>query len=379
MMAAQQEEKAVQLTKKETLGAKSLWSEIFFEDSAAFTDYYFKEKMQHNTGYGIKKDGQLVSMLYLTPYTGQVRAAGSGADGFCEIPLSYIVGVGTKKEYRHRGYMDKLLKKALTELHLKEQPFTFLMPADPAIYEPYQFRYIYDRPEFTLCSGHEQPDAESEKAAKVMQTKDAALLAAFAQQQLKQRYQLFLKRDAAYYIRQQKESRAQQGDVYLWKDKDRIQGFYLYAKEENPFIQEAVAAKESWAERQLCLSESRKPIIMARITHVAAMLALLRLKQQAEREQLEICLQVIDPLLCQNNATFHWTVGKKESTIALVEKPVAGRVCAEISALTEFVFGRRDAEDGFLCVDDEAARAAELYKGLSEIEPISRTFLNEIV
>ena len=165
-------EEVVQLTEKERLAVKSMWSEIFFEDSDRFTDYYFAEKMSNNKGYGVKVNGELVSMMFLTPYPVWIKTGGADepacaagqnpenvpaqdpenveSGDFVQVTLYYIVGVGTKKEYRHRGYMDRMLKRALRDICEEGHPFTFLMPADPAIYEPYQFRYIYDRPVYTV-------------------------------------------------------------------------------------------------------------------------------------------------------------------------------------------------------------------------------------
>ena len=363
-------ERVEQLTIEEALGAKALWSEIFFEDSAVFTDYYFQEKMKNNIGYGIKQDGQLIAMLYLTPYTGQIYAPAMYGEDFADVPLSYIVGVGTKREYRHKGCMDRLLKRALKDLHERQQPFTFLMPASAAIYTPYQFRYIYERPEFIIKNQDTEP----------MQQKDAEALAEFAQEQLKAKYQFFLKRDGIYYLRQQKESGAQNGNIYLWKEQGEIKGFYLYAKEAEEFIQEAVVSEELTKQGMLCVSEKRKPIIMARITNVAAMLSLIRLKQNSELEKAEILLRVTDSLIPQNNGTFCWTVGKKESTIALLEKSDMTPVCVDIADLTEFLFGKRSSEECFCFSNDiEPHRQRELYERLSEIAVISRTFLNEIV
>lgn len=385
MRAVAQEREAVLLTPKERQEAKVLWREIFFEDSDAFTDYYFQEKMDDNTGYGIWEGKELISMLYLTPYEGMLRASGA-KDGFLRIPLFYIVGVGTKKEYRHQGCMDLLLKKALHDLQKEGHPFAFLMPASPSIYLPYQFRYIYDRPEFLLplerCERQDQDaehmgqNAADNAGAERMRTEDAAAVAAFAEAQLREQYQFFLHRDTAYYRRQKKESLAQNGDIYVWKENGRIKGFYLYAQEESVYIQEAVAEPEFAYRRGIGLSEKRKPIIMARITDVQAMLACMRLKQAAPFETLTVLLAVSDELLEGNNATFLWTVGKKDSTIAMVEK--RGQIRCGIADLTEFVFGRKRAEE---CFDgmDRAEQKAALISKLDFVDVIADSFLNEIV
>lgn len=355
------------LTLEERLSVKPMWWEIFFEDSDLFTDYYFREKMPENTGYGLKRDGELAAMLFLTPYTGRIRLPGRDRT-FADVPLHYIVGVGTKREYRHRGYMDALLRRALSELHAEGAPFTFLMPADPAIYTPYQFRYIYDRPVYTVTKS-------GRRVAQPMQSGEEEALAAFAERFLEERYQLFLKRDAAYYRRQKKESLAQNGDVYLWKENGEITGFYLYAEEdEEGEIQDAAGERQA-AEGLLGISEKRSPIIMARITNAAAMLSLLRLREEATDISVSITVTVKDPLIAQNNGTFLWTVGKKESTIALLESAADAQVCVTIDALTEFVFGRKSYAECFAMGGVRKNDAAKL----ENVAVLSEICLNEIV
>lgn len=347
------------LTVQEALAAKGLWAEIFFEDSDRFTAYYFAEKMKDNTGYGLKCGGTLRAMLFLTPYMGRILSPDHTGTRFQEVPLCYIVGVGTKKEYRHRGYMDRLLRYALAELQAAGQPFTFLMPADPAIYAPYQFRYIYERPVFAV------PEKGKSRAA-AMEAGEEAALAAFAEAQLEKRYQLFLHRDASYYSRQKKESLAQNGDVYIWKENGKITGFYLYAREgEKEEIQEAVVSDDFAETGVLHVSENKQPVIMARITNVQAMLSLMRLSEKAGSERITVRLKISDPLIPENNGTFLWTVGKKESTIALSDEADRADVCAEIGDLAELLFGRKSC--------------AGAYERLSGIETLSRIFLNEIV
>ncbi|MBO5093970.1 MAG: GNAT family N-acetyltransferase [Lachnospiraceae bacterium] len=360
------------LTLRERLAVKPLWSEIFFEDSDLFTDYYFKEKMPENIGYGLKKDGRLAAMLFLTPYTGRIRLPGR-EDRFLDVPLHYIVGVGTKREYRHRGYMGALLRHALSKLHAAGAPFTFLMPADPAIYTPYQFRYIYVRPKYRVTE-------EGRRRAQPMKSGEEAALAAFAERFLEERYQFFLKRDASYYRRQKKESLAQNGDVYLWKEDGEIAGFYLYARENGKTeIQEAAGERQT-AEGMLEISEKKEPIIMARIADAAAMLSLLRLREEAPDTSVSIAVAVKDPLIAQNNATFLWTVGKKESTIALLEKTEDAQVCVAIEALTEFVFGRKSAAACFDCISEKNGNiCGGIYAKLSEVAVLSEICLNEIV
>lgn len=363
-------EEVVQLTKEERLAVKSMWSEIFYEDSDRFTDYYFAEKMPGNKGYGVKVDGELVSMMFLTPYPVWIKTG--GAEDFTQVTLYYIVGVGTRKEYRHRGYMDCMLRRALRDICEEGHPFTFLMPANPAIYEPYQFRYIYDRPVY-----------EVDRAAAVPLTgSEIPQLVQFANNILMSRFQIFIHRDNAYYERQRLESAAQNGDVYLWKNKGEIQGYYLYAREdEHEEIQEAMLSSEFPDQSVLTVSKERKPIIMARITNVKSMLLLVRMR---ENEQKKILLRVHDPLIEENNGTFLWTVSREKSETVYIKKENRNtqedgcniadnkisedsqeeipRIEVDITSLLDMLFGR-----------------AELPEALAGIRPLTEICINEIV
>lgn len=79
--------------------------------------------------------GKLVSMAQLNPYSFVCRGR--------EWPVDYIVGVATAEDSRHRGHMRSILKKMLEDMNRAHVPFTFLMPADEAIYRPFQFAFIY--------------------------------------------------------------------------------------------------------------------------------------------------------------------------------------------------------------------------------------------
>lgn len=363
-------EEVVQLTKEERLAVKPMWSEIFYEDSDRFTDYYFAEKMPGNKGYGVKVDGELVSMMFLTPYPVWIKTG--GAEDFTQVTLYYIVGVGTRKEYRHRGYMDCMLRRALRDICEEGHPFTFLMPANPAIYEPYQFRYIYDRPVY-----------EVDRVAAVPLTgSEIPQLVQFANNILMSRFQIFIHRDNAYYERQRLESAAQNGDVYLWKNKGEIQGYYLYAREdEHEEIQEAMLSSEFPDQSVLTVSKERKPIIMARITNVKSMLLLVRMR---ENEQKKILLRVHDPLIEENNGTFLWTVSREKSETVYIKKENRNtqedgcniadnkisedsqeeipRIEVDITSLLDMLFGR-----------------AELPEALAGIKPLTEICINEIV
>ena len=121
---------------------RSLWEQVFSEDSQEFVDYYYYIKTKDNTIYVIEEDDEIRAMLQLNPY--QVKLQES------VVPSDYIVGVATQAEYRGRGYMRNLLIHALQDQYSQKMPFTFLMPAAEAIYYPYDFRFVYEQKQIEL-------------------------------------------------------------------------------------------------------------------------------------------------------------------------------------------------------------------------------------
>ena len=111
---------------------RTLYEEVFPEDSKGFVDYYYTEKTKDNVIYTAEEDGRICGMLHLNPYMLSVNGTEREAD--------YIVAVATRAEYRRRGYMAALLGQSLKNMYGAGRSFTFLMPAAERIYLPHDFR-----------------------------------------------------------------------------------------------------------------------------------------------------------------------------------------------------------------------------------------------
>ena len=81
--------KIEELEGEDCLKLRDLWEEVFWEDSQAFTDYYFQEKAVRNHAFALKNGQEYVAMLYLSPYPVMLRA---GEQFVCR-EINYIVGV----------------------------------------------------------------------------------------------------------------------------------------------------------------------------------------------------------------------------------------------------------------------------------------------
>ena len=349
---------------------RPLWEEVFHEDSKEFTDYYFREKAHRNHGYVLRKGEAAAAMLYLSPYPMMIRTG----DSFSCREINYIVGVATKAEYRHRGCMDRLLKEALQDMYGKGHPFTFLMPADPEIYYPYQFAYIYSRAE--RCMPRRLPGG-FRLCGSLGSGTDLRHLADFARNCLERDYDMFIRRDEAYFGLMEKELKAQRGGIYLKEGTNGIEGYYLYTQEgEKREVQEAVfSGEEPWEDCPMGRAETVKPVIMARIADVRAMLSLLRAE-----EEVRLDISVADPILTGNRGVWECFFSEKRAEIAKKDarrKHPCG-LAVSIEALTAWIFGYGETEACFRFAGT-AGEKKELQNKLYKIKRLGRVLLNEIV
>ena len=119
-------------TPEEQERTKTLYREIFPEDTEAFLDFYYKERPKRILA--MEEDGQIIAMLHLNPFL--LSFFGK------EITASYIYAVATKKEKRRQGIMGKLLRYAFQLLKEEGEVFCILIPVAESIYSPYGFRTV---------------------------------------------------------------------------------------------------------------------------------------------------------------------------------------------------------------------------------------------
>lgn len=341
------------LTGEECLEAQGLWRQVFSEDTATFTDYYFSCKAGKNRGLVLEGQEGIRAMLYLTPE--RVCAAGRLVDS------AYIVGVATRPDCRRKGYMSALLKEALALLYRENVPFVFLMPASPAIYAPFDFVWIYDRPVWDAA-------AFDPHGLRRMKEADAGRMAQFASRILEREKEVYVLRDSAYYREKLQEAAAQEGGIFGYERQvspgaKKLEGLFYYTREEGEADLPEVLAE---AEIERCFVGKRlgeKPAIMARVVKAEALLSLL-----SGDLPVEFGLQIKDPLICQNSGRYlcradrQGCVAKRMSEKGSSPGQTA-ELCLSAGELTEFVFGRRK----------------EAGLGGGNLRFLSRVWINEIV
>ncbi|TCL58949.1 putative acetyltransferase [Kineothrix alysoides] len=415
---------------EECLALRTLWERVFSEDSHEFTGYYFEEKAGRNRAFVLYPDTgeaekerysdtgdteELITadlkreapaaMLHLSPYVMELRVG----DTFASLEINYIVGVATEAKYRHRGYMRELLKASMDYMYAGNQPFAFLMPASPKIYEPFQFVYIYDKKKYKVkvlalqetirnsSSGHPRRPWETA----VLQREEIPQLLHYASSRLKESYDVFIRRDEAYYDTLIKELEVQNGAIFLLRESEKrescrlretetqgekITGYFLYTQEgQKTDIQEALFDDDYFCQQSGFLEEAGdKPIIMARILNVQAMLSLLRKKtstacsEAGDKEDIILNIRIADPMLEGNNGIWQCSVGYREADIQRNRNVGAEVSCSTtIDSLTSWVFGYRPPEECFEIPQNE--QKGDVLCKLNSIKLFSRVFINEIV
>lgn len=252
---------------EEVKRTRTLWEEVFETDSREFVEYYYDIKAIHNICFVIEEKEQIAAMVHLTPYDICIKA-----DKNEKIPVTYqtyyIVGVATRKQDRHKGYMTQLIEAAFAYMQKEKVLFTFLMPASPAIYEPFGFRYIYERMEYQMIQDKRLPmpqesvNIQGRNCELMLRTattdEDCIELAEFAQHFLEKNYTFFLKRTKEYFKILLSELASENGQIYMVYIEQKLCGYFMYAKEEEGFVQEVLLEGEA---REI-LFDNRKPFLL---------------------------------------------------------------------------------------------------------------------
>ena len=320
--------------------SRDLWEEAFPEDSRSFDDFYYQEKMKDNRVLAAWEDGRVQAMVQMNPYLLQV--------GCRRWRVDYLVGVATRKDKRHQGYMRRLLERMMADMREEQMPFCYLMPADEAIYRPFGFTYIFRQPQWELADEadltrmpllelvEDVDDVDGSADCHVAQYELAVMpwrdmagrrrylewLADWMNRWLKQRYQVFAVRDVGYLLRLMEEIASENGTLDVLYDQDSMIG---------------VQSMWGWAEREQRLlyceapymrkAAEEKPAIMARIITPEQFVKVIHLKRQALEDELTLRLYLEDPLVAENQGLWIWHLDRESSWL---ERETAMQECENV-------------------------------------------------
>ena len=188
-------------------------------------------------------------------------------------------------------------------------PFCFLMPADAAIYRPFGFTYIYRQPFMKLKDGIELEEQEILSADVGGRTfPDLTELSIWMNEWLQSRYEVFAVRDEAYVRRLLKELASENGSFRLLYDGEVLVGMiseWGLEKREQRLLYCGDAYVEEVREPE--------PAIMARIITPENFVRAIRLEETYAGEELTIRLELVDPLIQENDGRWMWHLDKKSS------------------------------------------------------------------
>ncbi len=334
----------------EKRGTIPLWREAFPEDSDGFVEYYYKEKTRDNRILAAVEEqgdgkGRIVSMVHRNPYRLWVQGHVVDSD--------YVVAVATAEDRRHRGLMRGLLTRMLEDMYREQMPFCYLMPADPRIYEPFDFAFVYDQEYWGLT--REAKGRLSERRVSVGDHGAVKTASRWMEGWLRGRFQVSAVRDRAYVERLLLELESEEGWLELLYDRQQgreaSEGTGEGRLEEG---EEPVGVRCWWGtgktEERFLLCEDRyrerrkesSPAIMARITHLERCLGLLHLREDSPVQEWKMILRVDDPLCLWNRGTFLWKLDRWGSVLARWDEGEPdGLVAAEIRVdqLAQWIFG----------------------------------------
>ncbi len=360
---------------------RTLWHEAFPDDSVSFADYYYQEKVKDNRILIKAEAGRLVSMAQLNPYTFVCR------DG--KWPVDYIVGVATDKDSRHQGHMRSILKKMLEDMNQAHVPFTFLMPADEAIYRPFQFSFIYRQPKFHLT----EEAKERLNCRPCSSREDAAQAAAFMEQWLKERFEAYCLRDEAYVSRLIRELASEDGILeFLLEEEngeEKLSGLHAewgFEKRE----QRLLYTKDSLVFRD---REQEKPAIMARVTDVEAFFRMISGADSGSKtgetdgdreagQEPDGYLEITDPFLPACTGSYQIFTDKAGGARAVKMTEGAAEqsgvtLAISIDGLAQWLFGFRPLQE--IAAEEGRDSKIHLPSWTEDIRPIDGVFLDEVV
>ena len=245
-------------------------------------------------------------------------------------------------------------------MYWEKRPFTFLMPASEALYTSFEFRYIFCQPHWELIGG------KNLSARKLLDTPQAcSRAAAWMEQWLRKRFELYARRDAAYVSRLIKELESEGGCLELLMDGEETAGlraFWGSRKREQRLL---------YMEEGYYRETKDRPAIMARITNLAEFI-----RGFSASEEQQWSLELSDACIPEQNGSFLLTFTEKGGILKPKENGEAGGLPVlktDTAKITQWLFGVEKPEEIWPELPGEQKEL------LQKVRVIRSSFLDEIV
>ncbi|MDR1683365.1 MAG: GNAT family N-acetyltransferase [Candidatus Symbiothrix sp.] len=113
-----------------------MWKSCFPQDTETFIEWYFRNVYHEEESLIAIENNQPVAFVQMIPYDIKL--------GNDIRPSIYLSGVMTHLDYRNRGYMRRLVQKALEETEQKAYHYAFLIPQEEKLFDLYA-KYGFQR------------------------------------------------------------------------------------------------------------------------------------------------------------------------------------------------------------------------------------------
>jgi predicted acetyltransferase len=229
---------------------KDLWR-YCFDDSPEFIEFYFNNCYLPNNTLISEEDGRIQSCLQLLPYRMELRGR--------ELPVSYIVGVGTWPEDRGKGLVKKLLLHAGSVLEDRGYDLSILLPFQYDFYRKYGWEICYDLliyREVESTSTNELFTYLHDTSDKVGSFRKISLDRDLVK--LSNCYSEYMKGYNGYILRRDKEwikiirdIELDNGFAYIYESNNEVQGYILYTINEKSLTIQELIHKTATAKQKL--------------------------------------------------------------------------------------------------------------------------------
>lgn len=318
------------LEQEEKEKSRPLYETSFPEDSIEFVDYYYSEKCKDNKILVMEDYEQVISMIHLNPFTLSIYGQDAKAH--------YIVAVATHEDYRMQGYMRTLMEQAFSDMYHAGEPFTFLTPANPDYYYSCGFEYWehqlhLEQDQDTIWNGRQRLTAAIEA--------DCAQMAAFSNVALADQFDLFVKKDEAYYKRLIKEQECDGGHLIVMKEvpesasscddaeckaQETVGGIISLNHGAGLYFREPILSHSC--------TEQIQPKMMGRVLNIGKFCGMIKCN-----EPIDMKVRIRDTMIPENEGCYHITIDVNGGqAIPLLDEEVD--LSMDIAELGQFFFDK---------------------------------------
>lgn len=336
----------------EKIESRKLYEEVF-NDSVEFTDYYYGEHANKNKILGCFEDSKLISMMHFKLNNLRIKKN--------QTDLCYIFGVATKNEYRRKGYMEGMLKKALLDIRNEGYPLCYLIPENPNTYNKFDFTTVRQGSQRLAKTAKMEYDVD-DFLLTVANENHFEKLSGFAIEKIEKESDFFRTRDFEYYRDMVKKLESENGNIELLFYRNNLIGYAYVSCEDQIIISEIMCEKE-FEEVLINLISCKygsdnvmikTPPLMIRILNPEVMAKYI----SAQKKEV-LRIRINDSIIESNSKTFKWEISSLGSSMMKTNEEAEYEM--NISDFTAWIFSYKE------------------FPELPKLNLIKGVFINEIL